>query len=80
MALVIVFSAQKFCHYIIVNHTHVVANSNPMQYLLIHHLLKGQEAKWVVVLQEFDLEFVSPKITKALMLAMLMTDIPPLTV
>ena len=50
-----------------------------MWYLLSHRLLQGRAAKWVVVLQEFDLEFVSPKSTKALTLATLMTDLPPLT-
>ena len=79
LALTVIFSAQKFCRYIIANHTHVVAESNPMWYLLSCHLLQGHMAKWVFVLQELDLEFVSPKITKALMLAMLMIDFPPLT-
>ena len=36
-------------------------------------------AKWVVILQEFDLEFVSLKRTKALALSVLMTYLPPLT-
>ena len=54
-------------------------DSNPMRYLLIRRLLQGRVAKWVVVLQEFDLEFVSPKVTKALTLATLMTDLLPLT-
>ena len=56
-----------------------MADSNPMRYLLSRHLLQGQATKWVVVLQEFDLEFMSPKSTKALALATLMTDLPPLT-
>ena len=56
-----------------------MADSNPMWYLLSHHLLQGRAAKWVVILQEFDLDFVSPKITNALALATLMTDLPPLT-
>ena len=51
-----------------------------MWYLLSHRLLQGRVAKWVVVLQEFELEFISPKIKKALVLATLMTDLPPLTV
>ena len=54
-------------------------NSNPMCYLLSHLLLQGRATKWVVILQEFDLEFVSLKCIKALALAMLMTDLPPLT-
>ena len=50
-----------------------------MQYLLTRRLLQGRMAKWVVVLQEFDLQFISPKSTKVLMLSLLMTDLPPLT-
>ena len=56
-----------------------MADSNPMRYLLSHFLLQGRATKWVVILQEFDLEFVSPKSTKALALATLMTDLPQLT-
>ena len=51
LSLAVIFSAQKLRHYIIANHTRVVADSNPMQYLLSRHLLQGREAKWVVVLQ-----------------------------
>ena len=58
---------------------HVIANSKPMCYLLSWHLLQGRAAKWVFILQDFDLEFVSPKSTKALTLATIMTDLPPLT-
>ena len=56
-----------------------MADSNPMRYLLSHRLLQGHAAKWVVVLQEFDLEFVSPKNTKVVALAALITDLAPLT-
>ena len=56
-----------------------MADSNPMRYLLSRSLLQGRVAKWVVILQEFDLEFMSPKSTKALTLATLMIDLPPLT-
>ena len=79
LALVVVFSAQKLRHYIIANHTRVVLDSNPMLYLLRYRLPQGRAAKWVVILQEFDLEFMSPKSMKALALATLMTDLPPLT-
>ena len=50
-----------------------------MSYLLSHFLLQGHVSKWIVILQEFDLEFVSPKRTKALALATLMTYLPPLS-
>ena len=56
-----------------------MADSNPIWYVLSHHLLQGRATKWVVVLEEFDLEFVSSKSTKALILGTFMTDLPPLT-
>ena len=77
MALAVIFSVQKMCHYIVANHTQVVADSNPMWYLLSLHLLQGYMSKWVIILQEFNWEFVSPKITKELVLAALMTELPP---
>ena len=55
-----------------------MADSNPMRYLLSHRLLQGHAAKWVVVLQEFDLEFVSPKNTKVVAFVVLITDLAPL--
>ena len=39
LSLAVIFSAQKLHHYIIANHTHVVADSNPMWYLLSHGFL-----------------------------------------
>ena len=54
-----------------------MADSNPMHYLFIHLLVQGHVAKWIVILQEYDLEFVTPKRTKALALASLMADFPP---
>ena len=56
-----------------------MVDSNLMRYLLSCRLLQGCAARWVVILQEFDLEFVSQKIPKALTLSALMTDLPPLT-
>ena len=50
-----------------------------MRYLLSRLLLQGCATKWVVVLQEFNLEFLSPENTKALALDALMKDLPPLT-
>ena len=56
-----------------------MADSNPMWYLFSCQLLQGRVTKWVVILQEFDLEFVTPKSTKALALASLTTDLSPLS-
>ena len=47
-----------------------------MCYLLSLRLVQGHVAKWIVILQEYDLEFVTPKGTKALVLDSLMAYFP----
>ena len=50
MALVLVFYVQKLRYYILLNRTRVVADSNPMRYLLNRYLIQGLAAKWIVIL------------------------------
>lgn len=52
-----------------------------MVYLLRLRLIKGKIAKWIIILQEYDLELITPKSKKALALEEfisfhLMSDIP----
>lgn len=54
----------------------VVANSNPMQYILGRRFLNGKYSWWVVILQEYDLEFSTPKSMKALAIVEMITDLP----
>ena len=76
LALDVVFSVQKLHHYILMHSTKVVTNSNPMAFLLSRHILSGKYTRWVVILQEFNLEFVTPKINKGLALAKLISELP----
>ena len=76
MALVIIFLVHNLHHYIPISQTRVVVDSNPIHYLLSCHLVQSHVVKWIVVLQEYDLEFVTPKRTKALGLYSLMADLP----
>ena len=70
------FSIQKLGHYILMHSTKVVIDSNPMDFLLIRCILNGKYTRWVVILQEFDLEFVTPKSKKGLALAELISELP----
>ena len=79
LALAVVFLVQKLRHYILMRSTKVVTDSNPMAFLLNRHILNGKHACWVVILQEFDLEFVTPKSKKGLVLAELISDLPTRT-
>ena len=56
--------------------TKVVTNSDPMAFLLSHQIINGKYASWIVILQEFDLEFVTPKSKKGLALAELISKLP----
>ena len=57
LALAMVIAVQKFRHYILLHTTTVLANRNPMYYSLTHQVLGGKYSRWIVILQEFDLEF-----------------------
>jgi hypothetical protein len=75
-ALAVVLAVQKLWHYIMLHTTKVVADSNPMQYFLSQRQIHGKFSQWIVILQEYDLEFSTPKIKKALVLAKLITAFP----
>ena len=52
---------------------------SPCQSLSIHphsRMIGGKYNKWIVILQEFDLEFVSAKSKKSLIFAELISDFP----
>jgi hypothetical protein len=76
LALAVFLVVQKLRHYILLRTTKVVADSNPMQYLLSRRQVNGKFARWIVILQEYDLKFSTPKSKKALVLAELVTALP----
>jgi hypothetical protein len=76
IALVVVLAVHKLCHYIMLHTTKVVANSNPMQYLLSHRQINNKFARWIIILQEYNLEFSTPKSKKSLILTELIMALP----
>jgi hypothetical protein len=76
LALAVVLAVQKLCHYILLRTTKVIADSNPMQYLLSRRQINGKFSRWIVILQEYDLEFSTPKSKKSLVLAELIMTFP----
>ena len=75
LALAIVIDVQKFRHYILLCTTTVLANQNPMYYILARQVLGGKYSRWIVILQEFDLKF-SKATSKKSVFAKLMCDLP----
>jgi hypothetical protein len=54
----------------------VGAQHNPMQYWLICRQINGKFTRWIIILQEYNLEFSTPKRNKSLVLAELVTAFP----
>ena len=69
LALVVVYVVQRLRHYILLRTTTVVADVNPFQYVLSWRIVGGKFNKWIVILQDFDLDFQSAKSKKSLVFA-----------
>ena len=48
LALAMVIAVQKFRHYILLRTTTVLADQNPMYYILTHQVLGGKYSQWIV--------------------------------
>jgi hypothetical protein len=59
--LAAVQAVQCFHHYILLCRTTVIYDCNPMKHILSRQLLGGKYSKWIVILQDFDLEFERAK-------------------
>jgi hypothetical protein len=59
LALVVVHAVQQFCHYVLFCKTTVIVIVNPFQYVMTQRVIGGNISRWIVVLQEFDLDFIS---------------------
>jgi hypothetical protein len=49
---------------------------NPFQYVLTRHVIDRKISRWIAILQEFDLDFVSTKSKKSLVFAELISELP----
>ena len=52
-----------------------MAEMNPMRHILSHRIIGGKYSKWIVILQEFNLEFVNAKTNKSLTFAELVSEL-----
>ena len=50
LALAMVIAVQKFQHYILLHTTRVLADQNPMYYILTRQVLRGKYSRWIVIL------------------------------
>jgi hypothetical protein len=75
LVLAAVHAIQQFRHYVMFRKTTVVAVMNPFQYMLTRRVISGKISRWMVILQEFDLDFVSSKSKKSLVFAELISEL-----
>lgn len=59
--LVVVFSTQKLHHYMLNHKTNILVKIDPLKYLLSRVSLTRCIAKWIMLLSEFDIEYVDWK-------------------
>jgi hypothetical protein len=76
LALAAVHVVQRFRHYVMFRKTIVIAVMNPFQYMLTRRVIGRKISRWIVILQEFDLDFVSTKSKKSLVFAELISELP----
>ena len=75
LALASVIVVQKFRHYIFLRTATVLADQNPMYYILTHQVLGGKYARWIIILQQFDLQFSKATSKKSSVFFKLMCDL-----
>jgi hypothetical protein len=76
LALAAIQVVQRFRHYILLRKSMVIFYYNTMQHILPRQFLGGEYSKWIVILQEFDLEFEKSKSKKNLVFVELICDLP----
>jgi hypothetical protein len=76
--LVVIHATQRLHHYMFLCKTIVVVDVNPFQYVLTRRIIGGKYNKWIVILQEFNLDFASAKSKKSLVFVELISDFPRL--
>ena len=76
LALATIIAVQKFHHCILLHTTTVLENQNPMYYILTRQVLGGKYPLWIVILQEFDMEFSKATSKKSVVFVELMCDLP----
>lgn len=74
--LTVVFASQKLRHYMLEHIIHLIEKIDPLKYLLGKVALIGRLAKWMMVLSEFDIEYVECKAIKGQAIVGQLVDFP----
>ncbi|KAM1396778.1 hypothetical protein ACFX2I_014434 [Malus domestica] len=74
MCLALAFAVQMLRHYMHAYTIHLVAKADPVKYVMSKPILIGRLAKWVLLLNQYEIIYVSPKAVKGQALADFLTD------
>ncbi|KAA0054386.1 uncharacterized protein E5676_scaffold2750G00030 [Cucumis melo var. makuwa] len=76
MCLALFFAIDKLRHYMQAFTVHLVAKADPIKYVLSRPIISGRLAKWEVLLQQYDIVYISQKAIKGQALADFLADHP----
>ena len=71
-----VFSTQKLHHYMLSHIVQLISKIDPLKYMLSRIVLTGRLAKWVMLLSEFDIQYINRKAIKGQAIADHLADAP----
>ena len=76
MCLALFFAINKLRHYMQEFTVHLVVKVDPIKYVLSRPIIFGSLAKWAVLLQQYDIVYISQKVIKGQALADLLANHP----
>ena len=74
--LAVVFASQKLRHYMLTHTTRLIAKIDLLKYLLSKAAPTSHLTKWVMILSEFDIEYVERKAIKGKSIAYQLAEAP----
>ena len=76
MCLTFFFAIDKLEHYMQAYTVHLIANADPIKYVLSRPMVSSRIAQWAVLLQQYDLAYVPQKAVKGQALVDFLADHP----
>ena len=73
----LVWAVRKLRHYMLSFQVFLIAQMDPLKYLMEKPVQDGKTAKWVLLLSEFDIKYVTQKSIKGRAIADHLANCPP---
>ncbi|XP_077226343.1 uncharacterized protein LOC143859575 [Tasmannia lanceolata] len=74
--LALVWATQRLRHYLLSNKVFLLSRMDPLKYLFEKPALTGRTARWLLLLSEFDITYVTQKSVKGRVIAEQLADAP----